>query len=484
MKIVVTYLSILVLSIVLCSSMSAQSISGPKTVCPFQPVTYTFVPPATGACSITWEQVLGPDQVVASNQSGNTIQYTFPAHRSGAVYHLAVGYACPGSGGVATFDVTVNTVGLLTSENRDIACSLTGTQTFTFDMTGISGTPVWSNDAGWPVAVPSQTVGTTNSITYNVNNHNSATITVQVENSLCPGSAVNQKTFNISRSASTSLPAPVINNAAIEFQLCNNAQLAVSATPYTDAVNYIWNATAPGITINGQVPPVTVSAANGGNSITLGSGSASGTGSVTCTVQTSCGTTPATSASLTVGTPNFVLSGPTNTGVGRNVTYTVLPDLPGVSYEWEPGGARIITGGDHKIVVQWPESAGGLSTTMGCLLTGTPTCGRTILVSLDVQLAGGAFLVSPNPATNTVNISQETIAASGNAKLNQTRVSPSSIDEVQVLDKFNNIKKTRKFAAGTYNTSIDVSDLPADVYILHIRSGKEWTSKKIIVSTH
>lgn len=481
MKIVVTYVFVFVLFLVgLCLPTFAQTftVTGPSSVCPNTDVTYTLNGPVTSLCSVTWT-ANSPAVFVPRSTTFNTVTgYFAGGSASGLKTQLTANVTCSGGNNTPSIAVTVNAAGRNDIFSTAIPCTASGNQTFSIPMVGISGSPVWTNNAGWPEFSRSSTDGGTTQVVYVVPvSGDNATVHVQVNNALC-NNALNQATFNVTRTADRTAPVWTSHPA----QLCFNTSGTFSVAAYPGATGYVWNSSIAGVLINNQTPPVTLGADGNSVLVTAPAGAASTTISVTA--QSICGQSDAATSAVTVGTPHYTLTGPTRVGAGLNVSYTILPDATGTNYEWETGGAQIISGGGHKIVAQWPESAGGQPTTMGCLLTGPATCGQPILVSLDVQLLGGLFLISPNPAASTINISQETAPTLGNAKMGQAPVLPSSIDEVQVIDKFNNIKKTRKFPAGTYNTSIDISDLPADMYILHIRSGNNWTSKKVMVNAH
>lgn len=80
------------------------------------------------------------------------------------------------------------------------------------------------------------------------------------------------------------------------------------------------------------------------------------------------------------------------------------------------------------------------------------------------------FAASPNPTSGDVQI--ETIGTD----------KKTSIKEIQVTDKYGNIKKTIKLNTNPKKHKINIADLPADVYIIRIYDGKTWVSKKVIKS--
>ncbi len=74
--------------------------------------------------------------------------------------------------------------------------------------------------------------------------------------------------------------------------------------------------------------------------------------------------------------------------------------------------------------------------------------------------------ISPNPTTGDLQI--------------ETTDETTSIQEIQVADKLNNLKKKIKLGANIKKQKINISELPADVYIIRIYDGKTWVSKKVI----
>jgi hypothetical protein len=100
---------------------------------------------------------------------------------------------------------------------------------------------------------------------------------------------------------------------ASPINICTNSTAVFAVSPVDNATSYVWTASNTGVLINGQASPLTVSAASGGNSVTLSAGATTSTGgTVTVTAQTDCGQTPAASTALTVGRVGIVISGPIN----------------------------------------------------------------------------------------------------------------------------------------------------------------------------
>jgi hypothetical protein len=72
----------------------------------------------------------------------------------------------------------------------------------------------------------------------------------------------------------------------------------------------------------------------------------------------------------------------------------------------------------------------------------------------------------PNPARNQVNIKLKQINDNQKAsKLNDIR-------EVRILDKLGNVKKIVKYPVNTKEISIDVINLPIDIYYLDVSDSR------------
>lgn len=55
----------------------------------------------------------------------------------------------------------------------------------------------------------------------------------------------------------------------------------------------------------------------------------------------------------------------------------------------------------------------------------------------------------------------------------------SVIKEIQVTDKYGNLKRQFKVFGSPKKYNISIRELPADVYIIRIYDGKTWISRKV-----
>jgi len=465
-------------------------IDGPSSVCPNTTVRFEFKP--SGCSSVVFGDVQGPLPVTVVGRTNSYIDVIFPQVTTSAPFRILASYSCQNASPVVGNLVKEVTVKMTSasSSSLSIPCEFSGNYTFKYGMEPAEATNIsWSNTAGWSqvgqIQPPydGQAGIKMSDVTYNINNTSSGAVTISFGNSGCPNLPASSQTFNVTRPTSNSLAAPVFTTKPT--QMCRNTTTTFTVQPYANAISYTWNSSQPGIKINNQTPPVTIPASSNGNSVTVTSGSTDVNTNITVTATSVCGQTLAASGSLTVGQIQLRVTGPTMVAAGDISDYVCSPVLTGATYEWQPGGAIIRNGdGSYKIRAEWPQGVGGVPTTVGVVVSNHPaTCGGFIVAYLDVFVADpGVFLISPNPASTSITVSaQNRISAKSNAK---TAVTPVQINEIMIVDKFNNIKKITKYPSGTTNISVDVSNLPADMYILRIRSNDTWISRQVMISGH
>ena len=149
-------------------------------------------------------------------------------------------------------------------------------------------------------------------------------------------------------------------------------------------------------------------------------------------------------------------------GTGRQWGYRILGVTGDIIYPYNSPYFTLIPDqpGTYEIFVRPTNTCG----------VGIPETVKTITVSYACSGGFGRFAASPNPTTGDIQIE-----STGTDK---TTV----IKEIQVTDKFGNIKKTIKLNTNPKKHKISIADLPADVYIIRIYDGKTWVSKKVIKS--
>jgi hypothetical protein len=131
--------------------------------------------------------------------------------------------------------------------------------------------------------------------------------------------------------------------------------------------------------------------------------------------------------------------------------------------------------------IVYPNSNG---TTCTVMVRPVNSCGKEassepfkwIIVSYICPLSQTTFTVSPNPSSTVIKIS--TSGTSDNVK---SISSPDGFSEIEIFDKMGNLKKRLKYSKGTKFTTIDVSSLPTDNYVLRIFNGVAWEEYKVII---
>lgn len=485
---IVSYSLFILFSLVIIPSLliAQQKINGPTTVCANTPTHYTF----SGVCpSVSrWSAVPG---VTLSNGTSTGVDATFPTATVDKSFRIFADYTCAGASGTAFLDVNVKGSQTVTT-TMDVPCNFQGIRTFRADQTFQERATTWSNTAGWPVAGGPREVKDNNGIwyseiDYNVNNLNGGTITASVIDASCPNAPVFVQVTNITRSTSNSLPAPTFTQNPT--QQCVGAFGTFSVQPYANAISYVWNANRP-ILINNSVPPVTISAANNGNTVSIRENSSTYTTNITVTAVTTCGQTLPANTPLTVGAITSEISGPTVVLPGDVADYLISPSVsaPGLGtvYTWIAGGATIQAGQNTEhLRVRWNLNSGGPTTVYCQISNAAATCGTTLRLSLNVLIEDlRTFNISPNPATNILNIMPESTSQMKLPGSNATPQQQPQINEVMIVDKFNNIKKIVKYPADTRRASVDINSLPPAVYILRIRNKDTWISRKFVVAPH
>lgn len=481
-------------------SLSAQSITGQTTVCPNTTVRYTFTP--TG-CSLVWGNVQGPGDVTVVAKAANYIDLQFPRSTSTASYRLNASYSCAGLPtpvGNATLDVTVKPSEQISSTSQVISCGFTGLQTFKMALVGPNQRVTWTTNTGWPVATP-PTIYPDRfdlyfyEIGYNVNNFNSGSVKISVAGT-CSNAVDIEHTYNITRSPSNNLPAPVFTARPSSQCVLTTNTFAVQT--YADAISYTWNADLPTTKINGQTPPVTISAANNGHTVTITDPNTDYVSNISVTSQTTCGNTLPATYKLRIGYPlgTITLSGPDEVPAGATpINYFLQSNPTGFlsnvqSVDWfeipvgwtishylnNNTGIQVAAGskpGYIQLYVKACNVTRGLSKYIS-IGSGGPI---PPFAPLTVNEATAKLNVSvyPNPATNSLNL-----VIPEQMRLNAKTAASKDKLEVTIFD-INGVMQYRERIAATRNThTIDVSRLLPGAYTIQVLSGTKQGTAKFI----
>jgi hypothetical protein len=156
-----------------------------------------------------------------------------------------------------------------------------------------------------------------------------------------------------------------------------------------------------------------------------------------------------------------------------------------------PSGATVVwSGSTSSPDITWYQSGNDivcfftdLNQTADMRITVTTSCGETSaryrFKCVTYSSCGGPIqtlvTASPNPVSGTLRISLE------ESKGIQQEKSTKSIQEIRIIDKFGNIKRTLKYGKNQMKeVSIDLSDLSPNVYTALVYDGHSWIPIKII----
>ncbi len=479
MKTIVRYSFLILLSLgFLQSTLQAQSISGPATVCGGVKYRYTFN--GTLACPKTSWEVIG-----ATIVKGETyVDITFPKAEFNRSFRIFADYTCA-TPGTAILDVLVVGQYPITSSAVDIPCTFLGVRTFqTLNTPDADQTVTWANDAGWPVA--NGPYGTGNSkIDYSINNSSTGTVAAFFYNNGCP--AYPQETHQFGVTRSNTLAAPTFTTGSATG-ICATSPSTIAVNALSPApVSYQWytvpanvlklnggsysSASAPLSTTTPSVSVAAFSSTLNGVAATL---------YIRATYASGCNTPYASRelkvASAVVAPPSLTsttISGPDEPSEYL-FTATAVSDA---TYNWYVGGTLRETSSSNTFRWYLPCMT---SATVYCTITNQ--CG-TSGQSNSVTRTGGCrdrervsnFTVSPNPASNMITITQKKDAN----KKSAANTSDGTFNEVNIFEFNGNLVKRQRYAGATQGT-LNVGDLRTGTYYIEIRNG-EYTEKQTLI---
>lgn len=254
-------------------------------------------------------------------------------------------------------------------------------------------------------------------------------------------------------------------------QSCNEINVIASGIP--NGVSITWT-TTNGALINGNPSPITTSS----NSVLISSNL-----STTITALSQNGTcTFSSSSSFCPCEPwdnpviNWIYSAPaTNEPLQAEVS-PAHPDA--IRYEWYINGQLVeTTYGTFLSTYNWPCTSEG----EGLSVIAVTTCG------ISAPVFGGTYSpicyqyrinsnvkLYPNPASTQVIVKLEDL----NSKITSTL---KSIVQIKIIDKMGVTRRVLKFSKGNLLSTINVSDLPSDIYYLDITDGSTQVRKPLII---
>lgn len=483
----------------------AQSISGPTAPCPLINVEYSLtlqrscievVPSIEGAGNITsaLQGQYSSDGTQVTWKVGVTWQNSYATDGTGkqAPFKVIFSHKCGDSRQSTTLNVYPKALPdiIWQSYLTSIACNFRGDAYYSIKpVTNASGY-TWTNTGGWPGS------STSAGVTYNVNNSNPATITV-IANGTCSG---------VKRTASIGVarPAPVdvpVFAASTPSDICTSSSSTATVTVGGMAPKgYEWYSTpANALNINGGQYNSTGSVLlTTTPSVTLTPGTASATARLYVrAVYNDCPPSPFAQQRINVGTPSsdrFLVYGSrfdySATGPGNS--YTVCPneilsiypqnnfEFNVLEHQWQrvygsdngasiptqymlsmnaPSGIRDIVGYQYRYrtACGWSGWNPLTITTMDCDNGEDPerkAYNKETVRSKPVSVNAFDFKISPNPATNLLNVELNTSVVSQVLKYKIIDISGKVVFEQQQAPQTRFQVNTGKIQPGNYIISI------------------------------
>lgn len=255
-----------------------------------------------------------------------------------------------------------------------------------------------------------------------------------------------------------------------------------------------------GATVTWNASPLNVVSINTPNATqTTITGTSSGVITLTATISIGCSQTVSKSNITVTGPPTITCQTIGNGSCSQQTTlcpsqlntwrYFSIPNYnpPGATgFRLTVSGNGYFSGGatvKDISTAYWETHDIGVYVSGNCDVTVRPfnSCGISTYVPYDVAYRLGYFCtysysVSPNPATSSLTISSDTKNSSATNKSGKF-----SLVEIEIVDKLGNLKKRHKLPVGLNATTIDVSYLPADTYIVRVFDGINWEDHKILI---
>lgn len=252
-----------------------------------------------------------------------------------------------------------------------------------------------------------------------------------------------------------------------------------------------WSATPSGIVTlvpNGNSVTVTKVPSAYGQPITLSASLGNACGSNTIATRTVTVGPPSVYLGATLSSPSTgVLYGSYNELYNSYATLNLSSSAGYTSGTWtiEPGGysgATIFPTNNGRSVSINFGSNPPLRSAVTLNVNVSHACGTGGGKFYFVYLGPQNFSVTPNPASGSVRIEMSDVMED-NRPHNMRKISKpiGFIQHVQVVDKMGNLIMDRKFPDMTKMTTLDVSSLRSDLYILRVFNGLRWSGKQILV---
>lgn len=261
-------------------------------------------------------------------------------------------------------------------------------------------------------------------------------------------------------------------------QDCNS--ITVTAN-FPSNSNVIWT-TTNGLLINGNSSPSTIQS----NTVTISSPNGTG-GNITASIGGLCFTP---TISFCPCEPwdnpviNWIYAAP---ATNEPLQAQVSPDHPNAfKYEWYINGTLVeTTYSTFLSTYNWPCTSEGEGLSVIAITScgaSAPVYGGTYSPICYQYRTSSNIKLYPNPASNQVTIQLEDLNSKTtngqNVKITSTL---KSIVQIKIIDKMGVTRRVLKFSKGNLLSTINVSDLPSDIYYLDITDGNTQVRKPLII---
>ena len=249
--------------------------------------------------------------------------------------------------------------------------------------------------------------------------------------------------------------------------MCNGESLPLSMIQPLGGMAYTWITGSPNLQISGS----------GANVTLINNGASAGYYNISCLASSPC---YLVSADFTIhvggySSSDYPVSGPS---VSCNNTYVYYSTntLPGATdYVWFwPASNWTYISGNHTpyLALRTGTMSGpvGVRVANACDPGGSPAIKYT-----QVNNCGWRFYVSPNPTNGNIVVSTTEGQKQVVKEINQIK-----IYQLRIIDQLGNVKKQYRYPGGISNANINISNLPAGVYVIQAYNGKTWEATKFV----
>ncbi|HUZ57556.1 MAG TPA: T9SS type A sorting domain-containing protein [Hanamia sp.] len=102
----------------------------------------------------------------------------------------------------------------------------------------------------------------------------------------------------------------------------------------------------------------------------------------------------------------------------------------------------------------------------------------TTIATRSFTVGGHYYVISPNPAYSSINITSNSPGSNSKTKNAET----GGMTQVSIMDVNGNLKKQQQFNSGTVNMQLKVADLASGTYFVQITNGSINETQKLIIN--